>query len=478
MKLNKSLNSISSKLLVRFVVVSLVTLLVLGAALAYLFQDYYYSNREEEFINQGKKIANLVQSSLHKGNYQQTLSFLKNSRRFFTGEVWVVNSKGLVLGTTQEEKFEGVQLEKEEIRQVFQGQIISKRGFSRYFDEPMLFTAVPIIFQQRVIGAVFVFSPLAGLSATLKELTWLLVYAALISVALASVLSFTLSKRFSRPLQKMKEIAVRMAHGNFSQRVEINSNDEIGQLATSFNYLADKLEETIASLQEKEQLQKRFVANVSHELRTPLTSIRGFIQALQDGVYEDKEDREEYYAIISQEVQRLIRLVNDLLDLSRIELGQIKMEEETVDLKSLLTSVVKNLKPTLEEKELEIDLELPTADILVWADQDRIEQVLINLISNAIDFTPAQGQITIQLQKKEQQVEVLIQDTGPGIPEDDLDDIWNRFHKVDKARVSTKGGTGLGLSIVEEIITRHDGQVWVTSQVGVGSTFGFSLPLA
>ncbi|GAB6098612.1 HAMP domain-containing sensor histidine kinase [Halanaerocella petrolearia] len=474
MQLKSRLNTISSKLLVRFVVIILVTLFILGIALAYLFQDYYYDNKEQKFIQQGKKIANLVQSSLYKGNYQQTVSFLKDSRRFFEGEVWVVNSKGLVLATTQGQKFQSLRLNNEEIKHVFRGKIISKRSFSRYFEEPMLFTAVPIIFQNKVIGAVFVYSPLAGLLATLSDLAWLLLYAALIAIILAFIISYTLSKRFSRPLKRMKEIAVSMAHGNFSERVEINTDDEIGQLASSFNYLADKLEDTIASLQEKEQLQRRFVADVSHELRTPLTSIQGFVKALRDGVYESKEDQQEYYLIIFNEVKRLIRLVNDLLDLSRIELGQIKMEQKPLDLESIISGVVKNFEPNLKEKELNIDLELDQPP-LVMADQDRIEQVLVNLIGNAVSFTPSGGEIRIYSQEDEDQVQVFIEDNGPGIPEAESDEIWNRFHKVDKARTTTSGGTGLGLSIVKEIIDKHNGQIWVESKEGVGSTFVFTL---
>ncbi|AGB41464.1 histidine kinase,HAMP domain-containing protein,histidine kinase [Halobacteroides halobius DSM 5150] len=477
MKLLK-FNTISRKLLIRFVVIILVTLFILGLALAYLFQNYYYNDTEEKFIEQGKKIATLVQGSLYKGNYKETISFLRNSQRFFEGEVWIVNSKGLVLATTQEKEFQGIRLNKKEIEQAFRGKIISKRGFARYFEEPVLFTAVPIVFEERVIGAVCVYSPLAGLSSTLKDLQWLLFYAALLAITLAFILSFTLSKRFSHPLKVMKKIAVSMAHGNFSNRVEINSNDEIGQLASSFNYLADKLEKTIDSLQKKERLQRRFVADVSHELRTPLTSIHGFIKALKNGVYESKADQQEYYAIISEEVKRLIRLVNDLLDLSRLELGQIRLEQEPLNMKEIIKGVIKNLELNLAKKNLTINLNTSQEIPLVLADRDRIEQVLINLLSNAIDFTPQGERIKIDFLVEPNRVKILVEDTGPGIPKEELNDIWNRFHKVDKARTTSKGGTGLGLAIVKEIIDRHDGQVWVDSKEGVGSRFGFSLPRA
>ncbi len=475
MKLLK-FDTISGKLMIRFVVIVLITILILGGLFAYLFQNYYYTNKERDFVDQGKKIADLVQNSLYKGNYEATMSFLHNSRRFFSGEVWIVNSQGLVLATTQEKKFQGVRLNKAELKQVFNGEIITKRGFSRYFDEPMLFTAVPIVIEKQVIGAVVVYSPLAGLASNLNELKQMLIWAALGAVILALLISYTLAQRFSEPLKEMKQKAVDMAHGNFSQRVEIDSDDEIGQLASSFNYLGNKLEATIDSLQEKEQLQQQFVADVSHELRTPLTSIQGFIKALHDGVYESETDRREYYAIILKEVKRLIRLVNDLLDLSRIELGQIKMELKSVDLATIIDNTVKNLEPSWQEKELTVTVDLPDELPTVKADKDRIEQVLINLISNAIDFTPQGEQIEIWGQVTAEKVEIYVADTGPGIPPDELEDIWNRFHKVDKARTSDQGGMGLGLSIVQEIIRQHEGQVWVDSEEGIGSVFGFSLP--
>ena len=461
--------------MIRFIVIILLTLLILGFALSYLFQDYYYNSKEQKFINQGKKVAKLVQKSLYKGNYEETISFLKNSQQFFEGNVWIVDSKGLVLVTTQREELQGVRLNKTEVKQVFQGKIISKRGFSNYFDEPMLFTAVPIVVEEKVLGAVFVYSPLAGISSTLVELKQLLFYAALIAISLTFILSFTLSKRFSKPLKIMKQIAVNMAHGDFEERVNIKSDDEVGQLARSFNYLANRLKSTINSLQEKEEQQRRFVADVSHELRTPLTSIQGFVKALRDGVYESEVDKEEYYTIVLGEVKRLIRLVNDLLDLSQIELGQIKMDLKELDLKPVINNSVRNLIPKIKEKELDIKIDLADELPVVAADKDRIEQVLINLISNAIDFTPQQGEIKINIQEGVKKIAVTVEDTGPGIPEEDLNSIWNRFHKVDKSRSREKGGTGLGLSIVREIIRQHQGQVWVENKEEKGAKFGFSL---
>jgi len=478
LKLLRSIDTISGKLMIRFTIIILVTLFILAISLSYLFQNYYYGSTEKKFIDQGNKIAALLQRSLYEGNYDETLFFLRDSQRFFEGNVWIVDSKGLILVTTQQKELQGVRLNKNEVKQVFQGKIVKKRGFSYYFGEPVLFVAVPINFANKVVGAVFVYSPLAGIGSTLNDLRRLVLYAALIAIILTLILSFTLSKSFSRPLKRMQKISLNMAHGDFDERVVIESEDEVGQLAQSFNYLADKLQETIASLQEKEEQQRRFVADVSHELRTPLTSIQGFVKALRDGVYESEQDKEEYYQIILSEVKRLIRLVNDLLDLSQIELGQIKMEMEILDLKGIIKNSIRNLMPKIKDKELRIVIELADDLPLVFADRDRIEQVLINLISNAIDFTPQGETIKVISKREDDEVLVMIKDTGPGIPVEELNNIWNRFHKVDKARTRDRGGTGLGLSIVREIIRHHQGEVWVESELGKGSTFIFSLLVA
>ncbi len=461
----------------RFVIIIIFTLIIIALSLSYLFKDYHFNNKEESFIEQGEKIAALLEESFYESNYSETFNFLQETKDFFEGNVWIVDSKGIVVVTTQQEELEGVRLNKEEVEQVYQGNVISKRGFSEYFEEPVLFTAVPISFADEVIGAVFVYSPLSGVSRALTEMQRLIIYAALLAIVLAFILSFTLSENFSRPLKQMKKIAVNMAHGDFEQRVDIESNDEIAHLAHSFNYLADELEEKIASLKKKEQQQRRFVVDVSHELRTPLTSIQGFVKALRDEVYETEADKEEYYYIILDEVKRLIRLVNDLLDLSQIELGQVRTKFEAVNLNQLIESTIKNLGPSIRDKDLTIIKELANDLADVKADRDRIGQVLINLLSNAIDFTPKGETLIIKTREESDYVTVLIQDNGPGIPESEQEDIWNRFHKVDKSRTrkDCKSGTGLGLSIAREIIKLHQGRIWVEATEDEGSIFAFKL---
>jgi two-component system sensor histidine kinase ResE len=224
-----------------------------------------------------------------------------------------------------------------------------------------------------------------------------------------------------------------------------------------------------------EKMRSEFVANVSHELRTPMTSIQGFVEALMDGLAEDKESQERCLRVIHEETVRLNLLVNDLLDLSRLETGQIKWPMEPVHLHLLFSQVIDKLQPQLEKQQLQAEIDCPPDLPPVLGSRDRIQQVLINLLGNAIAFTPHGGRILLDAQEEGPLIRISITDTGVGIPLEEQEKIWQRFHKVDKARTRGLSGTGLGLSIVKQIVEAHGGEVGLHSMPGEGSTFYFTL---
>jgi two-component system phosphate regulon sensor histidine kinase PhoR len=230
----------------------------------------------------------------------------------------------------------------------------------------------------------------------------------------------------------------------------------------------------ITRLRHLENMRTEFVANVSHELRTPLTSIKGFIETLLDGGLENMEATKRFLTIIYQETDRLNRLINDLLDLSRLESGETELKRARVFLAPLVEEVRQTLQTRLAEKNLSFSVELgPTA---VWADEDRIREVLVNLLDNAVKYTPDGGSIKVSEVEHSDMQEFIICDTGIGIPRESIPRLFERFYRVDKARSREMGGTGLGLSIVKHIIDRHEGKVWVQSEPGRGSCFHFMLP--
>ncbi|EEG78729.1 two-component system histidine kinase PnpS [Dethiobacter alkaliphilus] len=234
----------------------------------------------------------------------------------------------------------------------------------------------------------------------------------------------------------------------------------------------------VTEVRHLEQMRRDFVANVSHELRTPMTSIQGFVEALLDGLAEDKESQDRYLNVILDETVRLNRLVSDLLDLSRLEKGEVGWPMETIELKPLFADVASKLQPQVAKQELSVDIDTPENISAVTGNRDRIQQVLINLLGNAISFTPPGGKITLSAKDVGDKVEVQVTDTGMGIPPEEQDKIWERFHKVDKARTRSFGGTGLGLSIVKQIVDAHGGDVGLESTPGKGSTFYFTLKKA
>ncbi|MFT5169495.1 MAG: two-component system phosphate regulon sensor histidine kinase PhoR [Candidatus Omnitrophota bacterium] len=234
----------------------------------------------------------------------------------------------------------------------------------------------------------------------------------------------------------------------------------------------------VTEIQRLESIRRDFVANVSHELRTPVTSIKGYTETLLDGAIEDKEVATDFLNIIQVDCDRLVKLVDELLDLSKIESGKYDLNKNCVNLSGLIEKVIKHLKKQAAKNNIEMINDSDKNLSKVLCDEVVIEQVFFNLCENAIKYNKENGSIKISAEESESSVTFHIQDTGIGIPDKDLSRIYERFYRVDKARSREFGGTGLGLSIVKHLIQAHGGDVYVTSQVGVGTTFSFSLPKA
>lgn len=232
----------------------------------------------------------------------------------------------------------------------------------------------------------------------------------------------------------------------------------------------------ISEIRRLERVRAEFVANVSHELKTPVTAVKGFAETLLSGALYNYRSAEEFVNIINDEAERLSRLIHDLLELSRIESGEGRLNLELLDLGAEIKEIADKLKPQFQKKDLTLTMDVPATPVMVKADSDQLEQVFLNLLDNSLKYTPTGG-VTISLEVEPGQLKVAVKDTGIGIPEHDQARIFERFYRVDKARSRKLGGTGLGLAIVKHIIEAHRGHVWVKSQPGRGSEFYFSLPI-
>lgn len=325
---------------------------------------------------------------------------------------------------------------------------------------------VPYMQDGVVLGAVFIHTSEQNIEASYRDILEQSLRAMMIALAIGAVMILIISQLITQPLRAMSRAADRFARGDFRQRVRVNSRDEVGLLATSFNSMADELERL-------EQTRRDFVANVSHELRSPLTSIQGFINGMLDGTVQE-EDREHYLSIVLDETRRLNKLITTLLDLSHIESGQTALNITTFDINELISRVLIRQEGRIEAKGIEVEIDFSKDICPVNADPDRIEQVLINLIDNAIKYGKENGTLTLSTGRADGAVRITVADDGPGIPEADLPLVFERFHKVDKAH--TKGnGTGLGLAIAKSIIDQHSQRIWVESKEGEGATFIFTL---
>ncbi len=305
-------------------------------------------------------------------------------------------------------------------------------------------------------------------SAVLGDLAPNLLLAGGIALVVASLVGFLVSRSIYRPIQRVASASRSVARGQLQQRVDVGGSQEAQELATSFNQMTEEVERQQTALRD-------FLANVSHDLQTPLTSINGFSQALMDDVVKGDEQRNAY-RIIEDESRRLLRLVEGLLDLSRIEAGQVQVESKPVEVSSLLDHVGELF--TLRAQELDVNLSVSSSDVGdVLGDWDRLDQVLGNLVDNALRHTPPGGDVQLSARRESRSsVSIAVADTGVGIPEEAIPNLFDRYYKSD--RPGAQGGTGLGLAIARELVRAQGGEIRVSSEQGIGTTFHIVLQTA
>ncbi|MCK4274412.1 MAG: HAMP domain-containing protein [Dehalococcoidales bacterium] len=307
----------------------------------------------------------------------------------------------------------------------------------------------------------------AALQITYRTIGRFFLWAGLLAVGIALLLTFILSRRILAPVKALSSAAREFGKGNFSRRVDSKGKGEVGELARSFNSMADNLEHT-------ERLRRDMVADVAHELRTPLSNLRGYLEAIKDAVI--KPDEATIHSL-NEEASTLSRLIDDLQELSLADAGELKLIIQPEDVSRLIKETVTALQAKAAAKGLTISADLPDGLPEVNIDSHRIRQVLHNLLENAVAHTGQGGRITVTARHRDDKVYISVADTGEGIPADDLPMVFERFYRVDKSRARATGGSGLGLTIARRLVEAHGGTIDVESQPGQGSTFTFTLPI-
>lgn len=328
-----------------------------------------------------------------------------------------------------------------------------------------IFVAVPLMRDGRHIGAVYLGQTMRDVIAVLADLRLRLLIAAGVALVLSASVGLILARAIARPVRELTTAAHQLAQGHFDYPLDARASDELGELARAFRAMSRDLQHTL-------QARTDLVSNVNHELRTPLTAIKGLVETLRDGAVDDLNTRDKFLASIESETDRLIRLVNDLLILSRADSQALTLRRELFD----LTALARDCADELATARVAIVVEGEPAR--VDADPDRIRQVLVNLLDNAIRFSPSGETVLVRIASASDGVAVSVQDRGPGIPAAEQARVFERFYRADKARARDAGGAGLGLAIAQTLIEAHGGHIALESREGQGTTVHFTLPAA
>jgi signal transduction histidine kinase len=342
--------------------------------------------------------------------------------------------------------------------------------------EGVEYVAVPRVESAIVVGTDYAMrrAPDQGFSGRLESTIGFLkgklpelLLAGAIAAGVALLLARWLARGMTKPLRDMAKASARMARGDYSQRVETRSLDEVGQLAAAFNRMSEQLSEV-------ETLRRQLVADVSHELKTPISALRAHLENVLDGI---EEPDPETLAVMLQQSERLGALVDQLLELARLESGDLPLDREPVALGPLVERVVTEVGVARASDDVHVDNRVPEDLEPVLADEGRLHQVLFNLLDNAVRFSPEGGEVTVSAHRSNDHMEVRVTDDGPGISSEHLPHVFERFYRVDPARSRAGGGTGIGLAIARSVIEAHGGHIRAESEVGRGSAFVFDLPV-
>ncbi len=467
--------TVFSKLMIIFIVIITISSLASAFLISQSYSDEYTKNAQNEMIDVAKDV-----STIAAYNYYNIISLgdfinLVSQQAANNGDViWVVNNDGDVwlsvgpAGETNITKDEILKYYADMLDEIQQGNIAKLTTESdNTFNTPVLTVGMPIVVYGDTIGAVLVHKKLSDLNGAMVNMYTRIVFSALVAVIVAIVLLYFLAKNILKPLKKVTEATAQLARGNFGVRLDINSEDEIGELSRTFNSVAE-------DLGKYENTRRSFVANVSHELRSPLTSMQGLVQGILDGTVQ-KDQQDYYLGIVLDETKRLNYLINDLLDLSQIESGKLDFNIKKTDINELIRRCLITFESKISDKDIEVEVDIKDEKQYVMADENRIKQVLMNLIDNAVKFTPHGGLLRIYTSESPASVFVNVNNSGGRITEEDIPYVFERFYKADKSHTRTQEGTGLGLSIVKKILDGHGQNIWVKSKEEEGTTFTFTL---
>ena len=500
--------SLSSRLMYTYMGLIAIIIIGISIGLSYLITDYFFKAKEHELNEKGAEVAVIANYFLSvDANRDSVTRYLSSVDQLIGARIWLFdNHFELIAASERQDDFSqesavdavdpsGVkkadnaqkavasigkqikqsgaingQVEKI-LNDVYAGKIVNSRIFHPYYKEQVLLVGLPVGQEKENgrTGAILLASPISGLNKVLNDIYLYTIIVGILALLFSLFLVQGLSRRIVQPLVSMKDSASAIAAGDYTRKVEVTGDDEIAELGISLNSLGSDLDEFVQKTNKMEKLRRDFVANVSHELRTPITIIRGYNEAISDGMVTDESRISKYRGLINDETIRLERLIKDLLDISRLQRSE-QEELEYVPLGHIAANVIDMLDVQAKEREIRLEKNIDDA-VIVKGNGDRLYQLVMILGDNAIKYSPDNGVIRFGVFFNAEKEPVLtVEDQGYGIPEEDIPYIWERFYKVDKSHSRNIPGTGLGLAIGKEIIRlHHEKSAWAVGALKYGN---------
>lgn len=464
-----SINRVDVKLGATIILLFLVVLLPLGFVIDQIISGFYYNKVQQDVEQLSSRYADILSTNRNP----MIIHMIEMMAELSQTNLYLVDAKGdIVFSPSLPIDLANQSLiSDEELIALSNHLPIEKIVEDPLSGDHYLVYGKPVTDNGTFYGGVYVLASIEEIYQSVEKVRYLLILSGVGALFLALGFTFVFSRKLSAPLLNMEQATRKIAKGNLDTRVMISSEDEIGSLAKAINDLAK-------DLKRYQNTRREFFANISHELRTPMTYLEGYAKVLKEGLYQTDEEKVQYLTIIHQEARRLTRLIHDLFELSKMEEGKVSLNLEWIDLADVMESVILKTELRAKEKGLELKVDLEEELPFIYGDGLRLGQIFINLIDNAIRYTE-RGVISMKVKfSKQKEVVITIEDTGKGIPENELANIFERFYRVEKSRSREHGGTGLGLAIVKQLVEIQGGRIEVFSQVGRGTRFELSFPIS
>ena len=460
-------NKIGKRLVRSFLIIILITISIIDIFLLFAFSSYYYNNISKELIQRMEVPLEIYRrdysdKSIEDLIYEDSDIFLSNTN----AEVQILDKDKNLLSDSIG-RLASNPIETSDVLAAERGEIKTWKGEESQTDEAIMSVAGPIKNNEgETIGYLRFISSMEEVKAAIfKTIISLLIFTLFVAL-LTTTVSLLISKSIVRPILELTEVAKTMLKGNYEEKAKVFEDDEIGELAKALNAMSDEIIN-------KDRIKNDFISSISHELRTPLTSIKGWAVVLKDAKEDEKDLMEDGLNIIENEADRLAKMVEELLDFSRYISGRITLDKEIIDISQTCLDISKQMRPRAKSNNMEPITDHPKESILINADENRIKQLLINLLDNAIKFTSDKGWVKFQMLKEDDKVQIMISDNGMGMTKEELAHVKEKFYKGKHS----KSHSGIGLSISDEITKLHQGSLEIFSEENIGTTVKVSLPI-